>query len=381
MPDESGRYTSINGQRLTPNQYLIWPTHIPGMQPAQQQQGSQQPGGTGMIKDVATGKITYFGTPTQEQPENTIPSVDSLIQRQDKQAVQQLQQKFSQASSQIDRVANDAKQAISNQFRIRQADFRRKFNAEKDPDRKQAIEDQMLSAKSAATGKIQAIDDKHAPARRELQTAMNVEAQKLKGAAQQRRVQLQTIRQLEQANLMDATHAKKAAYKLAGINWEPPKQQIEQAKTAIETDLRGLRAIIKAYDYKPKAGMQTFGVTPYGKLTDPITGKIRKATKEDAEQIQLLKKREGQLVENLQNLYMQSDPRFRMPIERAQQWAEASKALAGGDRSNIETAILDKLGKQNKGKLVRMRAPDGRVGGIPQKNVAAALAQGYERVQ
>jgi predicted transcriptional regulator len=349
MADKSGQYTSIDGQRLGPNQSLAWPRHAPNAQPA------------------------------QRQPEP--PLANDLLAQMSKRAIKSVNEKYAPGFQQIQTALNYEIQNVTKQFDIKQQDMYRLFTSESDPDRKKAIESRMLTAKNAAQAKISALQNKQQPAIDELNAAMRQEIQGVQRKATEKDIALQTIKGLVQDGRMDAVQAKKAEYKMVGINWEPPKSQVatlEQEKTAIEDDLRDVTKLLTGYDYKPGAGMQTFGITPYGKFTDPITGKKRKATKEEAAQFKQLEERKRQLTKDYQNLLMQSDPRFRTTIERDRRNREASKALTGGARPNLETAIRSTIGKETR-LPVRQMIKKLRTQGLDREEIRAQLiGMGYK---
>jgi uncharacterized protein (DUF1015 family) len=82
-------------------------------------------------------------------------------------AAQQLKQQFDRAAGEIKLQIDDEQRAINNQFRIRQQAMRVKFDAERDPQKKSAIEKQMADIKTQFEGKLQAVRDKHHPAVRQ----------------------------------------------------------------------------------------------------------------------------------------------------------------------------------------------------------------------
>lgn len=276
---------------------------------------------------------------------NGIPSVDELMKQNDQRAMRALEQQYNQANSAIEKETNDGLRALNNQYNIKLKAMHTKFKGERDPEKKSAIKKQMIDIRTQFMGKTQAFKDKSYPARRDLTTAAKTEIQKLQSANSKRNLQLQTIRQLAQAGLMNKDAAKKAEYKMVGINWEPPKSQVatlEAEKTAIEDDLRDTREILKRY----KA--ETFWKK--GRIKDPVTDKWRNATEEEKTGVKALEAREDQLTADYQSLLMRADPRFRTTIERDRRNRAASKALTGGTRPNLETSIRSTIDKQSKGK-------------------------------
>ena len=331
----------------------------------------------------------------QEPRESEIPSIDEVIEQNDKQATQQLQQQYKQAQGLIDRQIAQGRQAILNQYEIRRSDMRRKYDAETDPKRKQSILDQTMSAKSQAMAKIQALNDKHAPEKQELDTQMQSEVQKLTQQAGMRNFRLQTIRQLVQDGSMDPIKAKKAEYKMIGIDWAPPRQQqtSKARKTQLVTDIRNIDARLK--QYTPGQTGSWLNIIPGGKpfedvkpiIVDPFTGEERKLDPKNEEDAQIIEDMRNMnvarenMINELQDIYIAENPALAKQIKDTQLFKDAAKIVANGGRLNIEGSIRKKIGEQNKGKLVQMRAPDGEIGGIPQKNIASALAQGFKRVQ
>ena len=243
----------------------------------------------------------------------------------------------------------------------------------------------MLTAKNAAQARIADIQSKQQPAADQINAARQQDIQKLQRSMAEKNIALQTIKGLVQSGHMDPIQAKKAEYKMVGVNWEPPKSQVatlEQEKAALGRDIRAISKVLEDYGHSNTwFRRKTFASDPHGRITDMTTGKKRAATKEETEEIEQLKKMYAQKVNDYQAALMQLDPRFKSTIERDRQNREASDTLTGGEQPNLETGIRSAVDKQNKGKTVRMRSPDGQVGAIPQKNVAAALAQGFTRVK
>ena len=151
-----------------------------------------------------------------------VPSVDKLIQRADNQAIKQLQQQFAQAESQIKQRHNDEIKALSNQYNIRRADMKRKWDAAravKDYAKANSILDQQYSFKSQCEAKVQALNDKYHSAKRELKTTFDTETQKMRSGIEQRNLRIQTIRQLvAEGTITDPAVALQAEYKLFGID-------------------------------------------------------------------------------------------------------------------------------------------------------------------
>lgn len=331
----------------------------------------------------------------QESRESEMPSVDDVIQRNDKQAAQQLQQGYKQAQGLIDRQITQGRQAILNQYQIRRNDMKRRYDAETDPKRKQSILDQTMSAKSQALAKIQALVDKHAPEKQDLDAQMQAEVQKMQQFVQQRNARIQYTRQLVQGGFMDPIQAKKAEYKSIGINWTPPKQQqtSEQKKAQLIRDIRTIDARLKKFT--PAQAGAFRNIIPGGKpfrstkavYTDPFTGEERKLdpkNPKDAqtiEEMHELNRVRKDMLGELQGIYISENPALGKNIEDTQRFQDAIKIANNGGHQNIETSIRKKIGEQNKGKRVRVKAPDGQTGTVSQKELATFLAQGYKRVQ
>jgi hypothetical protein len=333
--------------------------------------------------------------PTQEP---RVPSVDEVIERNDKQTVQQLQQGYKQAQGLIDRDIANGRQAILNQYEIRRNDMKRKYDAETDPKRKQAILDQTMSAKSQAMAKIQALMDKHAPEKQELDAQMQAEVQKFQQSVQTRNTRLQAIRDAAAAGIItDPAVVQQAEFNAAyGVTipldkFKQPKGPSPEAKKAqLVRDIRNLDNSLKRFT-PGDPGKGVFNLASKAKYVDPVTGEERKLNPNDpgdaaiiGQMNNLVKARED-LRKQYQNIILMENPSFRAAIEKTQRFDDAKKIYSGKNNTtkggSIEASIRKQAGEQNKGKMVQMRHPDGRVGGIPQKNVAAALAHGFKRVQ
>jgi len=281
---------------------------------------------------------------------NEPPSVDMIIQQQDKQTIQRLQQQFNQASGVIKQQVDDEKQAILNQYLIRNADMKRKYDAETDPQRKQSILDQTLSIKSQVTGKIQELNDKFLPANRELETVMNTEMQKVQQASAQRDFRLQTIRQLVQAGNMDPIQAKKAEYKMMGIDWEPPARQSPTTQLSeLRARIAGMNSELKRYT-PATSGAGILTLAKKATYLDPMTGETRNLDPFKSEdraiitQMDALAKERNTTMMQHQALLMAS-PEFRTYAEKKAIWDAAEATMTGKDTGKLplkESIVLAK---------------------------------------
>lgn len=357
MADESGHYTSIDGQRLGPNQSLVWPRRAPEMQPAQQQGP---------------------------------PPANKVLAKMSDRALKGIDQKYAPAFDKLQTDLEYEVRRINEQFDIKQQDMYRLFTSESDPKRKKAIESQMLTAKNAAQARIADVRSKQQPAADQINAARQQEIQATQRKIAEKNIALQTIEGLVQSGVIqDTAVATQAAYSMLGINiplsgLRPKQATLEQAKTAIEDDLRDVRAMLESY--KPASGKlqhflpggKPFGLSRGAKITDPVTDIKREATEDEIKQFESLAIKEKQLTTDYQNLLMQSDPRFRATIERTRQFEEAKKKLAGGARPNIETAIKNEIGKKTRlpiGQMIKKL----RAQGLGREEIKAQLVgMGYK---
>ena len=276
---------------------------------------------------------------------NEPPSVDMIIQQQDKQTIQRLQQQFNQASGVIKQQVDDEKQAILNQYLIRNADMKRKYDAETDPQRKQSILDQTLSIKSQVTGKIQELNDKFLPANRELETVMNTEMQKVQQASAQRDFRLQTIRQLVQAGNMDPIQAKKAEYKMMGIDWEPPARQSPTTQLSeLRAKITDIDKVLKRYTPSKERTLLKNKGQWWGKDTatylDPITGETRKLDPDKPEDQNIITQmdtlaKEGMVARAQHQALLLASPEFRTYAEKKAIWDDAQTVVTGKDTGKV----------------------------------------------
>lgn len=301
---------------------------------------------------VDQGGIPKLVEKTQTPAVEEQPSVDTVIQQNDKQTLRQLQQQFSQASGIIKQQIDDGRRAILNQYEIKRTDMKRQYDAEVDPKRKQSILDQTLSLKSQVMGKIKALDDEFLPANRELETTMNNEMQKIQQASQQRDFRLQTIRQLVQAGSMDPVKAKQAEYKMIGIDWEPPSRQ------SPTTQLSELRAKITDIDkvlkrYTPsKSGEGVFTIGRKATYVDPITGEKRKLDPGKPEDQTIITQmdslaEEGRLARSQHQAILLASPEFRTYAEKKAIWDDAKAVVTGKDtaKAPLKESIIIAKGK------------------------------------
>lgn len=299
------------------------------------------------------------GTPklVERSQEVRMPSVDEVIERNDKQATQQLQQGYKQAQGLIDRQIAQGRQAILNQYEIRRNDMRRKYDAEVDPKRKQSILDQTMSAKSQAMAKIQALTDKHAPEKQDLDARMQAEVQKLTQQAQVRSTRLQAIRDLVASGIItDPAVVQQAEYKAAygvDVPLSRFKQQgptPEAKKAQLVRDIRTIDARLKKFTPSEKG----LFLTSRSKIIDPFTGKERTLKKENPEDAAIiedmneLNRVRGVMLDELQSIYISENPALRKDIEDTQRFRDAVKIANSGGHQNIETSIRKQIGKPTK---------------------------------
>lgn len=148
-----------------------------------------------------------------------IPSVDELLKQKDQRTMRTLQQQYNQANAAIEKESNDGLRALNNQYNIRLKAMHAKFKSERDPEKRSAIEKQMIDIRTQFTGKAQALKDKFFPARRDLKTAVDAEIQKIQRSVEQRNLRLQIIRQhIAEGRITDPAVALQAEYKLLGID-------------------------------------------------------------------------------------------------------------------------------------------------------------------
>jgi protein-tyrosine-phosphatase len=336
-------------------------------------------------------------------PDTRIPSIDETIERNDKQASQRLQQGYKQAKGLIDRQIAQGRQAIENQYKFKHADMKRKYQAAVragDIKGAQRLTDQIQSFRSQAMAKIQALNDKHAPENQELHARMQAEVQKLTQQAQMRNTRLQAIRDAVSAKIItDPAVAQQAEYNAAyGViiplsRFKAQSPSPEQKKAQLKRDIQSINNRLE--QFTPGQTGSWLNIIPGGKpfedvkpvIVDPFTGEKRKLDSKNPEDAQIIEDmhglntaREG-MIKEYQDILITENPAIAKEIKDTQRWKDAEKISANGGRLNIEGSIRKTIGEQNKGKLIMMRAPDGEVGGIPQKNVASALAQGFKRVQ
>lgn len=295
---------------------------------------------------------------------SVMPSVDEVIEQNNKQAAQQLQQQYKQAQGLIDRQIAQGRQAILNQYEIRRNDMKRKYDAEADPKRKQTILDQTMSARSQTMAKIQALMDKHAPEKQNLDTQMQAEVQKLTRQAEIRNTRLQAIRDLTASGIItDPAVVQQAEYKaaygvdipLARFKQQGPSPEAKKAQ--LVRDIRNLDASLERFT-PGQAGLFR-NIIPGGKpfraikptYIDPVTGEERKLEPDDpgdaaiiSQMNNLLKARED-LRSQYQNIILMENPSFRAAIEKTQRFNAAKKQVTGKAGGHIEASIRKQIGK------------------------------------
>jgi len=333
------------------------------------------------------------GTPklVERQPEQNQgppPPVDVIAKQRDKQAMKMLQEQLGKVEAEEGQKMGDELSAINNQFMLKQRAMRAKFDAERDPARKQSIQQQMMDIKTQFQGKMQGVKDKYAPTKRQVEQARASGMQQIQQAAQKRDFELQVLRK-NVNNFKSDAFLRQAEYKAIGI--DVPLSQLEvkpdpeQTKQRIVRDIRVLDTVLERYT-PGKVVNNWFDKKPL--YVDPMTGEERKLDSKNPEDAAIINSMRGLEAKNkelraqLQELYLQ-DPNTRAAVENSQRRKDAKNMYLPSNNTekggSIEASITNTISKQNKGR-VRVQSPNGQTGTVTEKELASYIAQGFKRI-
>ena len=303
-----------------------------------------------------------------QQNTGTPPPVDAIIQQRDKQMLQRLQGEFSKAASAMKQQIEDDKRSIRSKHMFAEANLKRQWDAEKDPQRRQVLLNQKETMESQTLSRLADIDNKYVPTNREMKGVYDAEIQKMQRTNAQRDFRLQTIRQLTQTGVItDPYLAKQAEYKALGIDIPitalRPKINSEQRRASLIRNIGTLDEMLDRFTpVRDRTLVKDKGIwwgTTGGDYIDPITGEKRKLNpknEDDKVIIDDLNALIGQR-EKLRNELrsdMLQDPQFRQTLQDQEilqnahkEYLPSNSAAKGG---NLEMSITNTISKQNKGK-------------------------------
>lgn len=328
-------------------------------------------------------------------PEQT-PSAIQVTQQRDEQLSQKLQRDFNSQMSLIDKQSDHDTRAASNQFKIKQNRLRDKFKGERDPAKKQALEQQMLDMWSQFEGTKQGIKDKYQPQRTKFESIRDAGVAEIQAAAAERQEVVNNLRRLETAGIItDPAVVKQAeAYLLTGekvsLSAFRPRPNVEQRKTNIIRDIRNIDETLERF-----TGARTgdefwgFSLARKARYLDPITGKERKLDPDKGDDaiiinnMRKLASKGRELRSELQGLYLQI-PEFRKTLQDQEDRQNAQRQYLPSNHTekggSLEASLTNTISKQNKGKRIRVQSPNGQTGTVTEKELASYIAQGFKRI-
>ena len=300
-----------------------------------------------------------------------MPSAIQMTQQRDEQLSQKLQRDFNSQMSLIDKQSNHDTRAASNQFRIKQNRLRDKFKGERDPAKKQALEQQMLDMWSQFEGTKQGIKDKYQPQRTELESMRDAGMAEIQAAATGRQEVVNNLRRLETAGIItDPAVVKQAeAYLLTGqkvsLSAFQPRPNIEQRKATLKRDIGTLDDMLDRFTpVRERTLLRDKGIwwgRTGGDYVDPITGEERKLNpknKEDAviiKHMAALSKKREELRGELHSVMLQN-PAYRQTLQDQEDRQNAQRQYLPSNRiekgGSIEASLTNIISKQNKGKTL-----------------------------
>ena len=325
-----------------------------------------------------------------EQNQGPPPPVDVIAKQRDKQAVKMLQEQLGKVEAEEGQKMGDELSAINNQFMLKQRAMRAKFDAERDPARKQSIQQQMMDIKTQFQGKMQGVKDKYAPTKRQVEQARASGMQQIQQAAQKRDFELQVLRR-NAGNFKSDALVRQAEYKAMGI--DVPLSQLEvtpdpeQRKASLVRDIGGLDASLKRFTPSKTTGYFDLALDKKAKYTDPLTGEERDLNPKDErdkaiiDQMHAMAKRREELRGQFQDLLMQEDPRYRQTVQDSEDRKKAKDIYMGnGDKGGgIKESLTNAVTKQGR-PLDRDTATRilQQAGGDKTKARQIAKSQGYK---
>ena len=331
---------------------------------------------------------------------NQMPPADVIAQQNDKQVMQRLQQEFGKAASAVKLEMEDTKMSIRSNFKFASGDLKRQYDAERDPGRKQALFSRNETLVSQTMAKLAAVDNKFAPTNREMKGAYDAEVGKLKQAAQQRDLKLQTIRQLTTNGFItDPAIARQAEYKmLFGVDvplsaLRPPKQENpKEIKATLIRDIGNIDKLLERFTpIRERTLLKDKGIWwghAGGKYVDPETREERKLNPKKPEDKAIMDDRDnlirqqGELRKALHANMLAEDPAYGQIFRDQEDRQKAKKDYLdpGAKGGSIEGSITNTIAEQNKGKRIRVQSPGGQTGTVTEKELASYMAQGYKRI-
>ena len=315
-----------------------------------------------------------------------LPSVDQIIQQNDKQMMQRLQKEFTKVASEVRQQVEDDKRSIRSKHMFAEANLKRQWDAEKDPGRKQTLLNQKKTLESQTLSKLADVDNKYFPTNRSMKQAYDTEIQKLQQAAQKRDFELQVLRK-NVGNFKSNALARQAEYKAIGI--DVPLSQLEvkpnpeQRKAMLVRDIKNLDEMLDRFTpVRDRTLIKDKGIwwgTTGGDYIDPITGEERKLDPEKPEDKVIIDKMNALIEQRenlrgkLQELYLQI-PEYRQVIQDQQNRRNAknihlpsnSAAKGGG----IKESITNLNSKHKKGRI-RVKYTGGQNGTVNEKEIAS----------
>ena len=331
---------------------------------------------------------------------NQMPPADVIAQQNDKQVMQRLQQEFGKAASAVKQQSDDDMSAAYNQFLLKQRAMRVKFERERDPARRQSIEQQMMDIRTQYDGKIQAVKDKYHPTNRTMKSAYDAEVGKLQQAAQKRSEKLQNIRQLHKDGFItDEAVVRQAEYKmLLGI--DVPLSQLrpqqgpdpKEIKATLIRDIGNIDKMLERFTpIRERTLLKDKGIWwghAGGKYVDPETREERKLNPKKPEDKAIMDDRDnlirqqGELRKALHANMLAEDPAYGQIFRDQEDRQKAKKDYLdpGAKGGSIEGSITNTIAEQNKGKRIRVQSPGGQTGTVTEKELASYMAQGYKRI-
>lgn len=185
--------------------------------------------GTGMIKDIATGEITYFGTPVSEpqqvaQPEQPkLPNPYAMLEEETGRGEQEIESEFAANESAILQKPQNRLQTLESEFEIQDRALRNKF-LKTPPEGKTAQDqldayhdalDQLKTQKQIAALRI---EDKVQPERDQLSMQRQQALAELQKTTESKRIELDTIKRLGDTGKLDPDAVLHEQLQVMGLN-------------------------------------------------------------------------------------------------------------------------------------------------------------------
>lgn len=332
------------------------------------------PRGTGMIKDSATGKITYFGTPAVAmeqpvQPEKLEPPDPYIIlENQLKQKSEELENEFAISEAGLLQKPKNRVATLEKEFEIQYQELNRKYlnpvageTVEDQQKRKTQYNDALASLRTQKQIAAMRIMDKVQPEHDMLMQKKQQAAMEIQRQSENIKVALDTIKKLGDAGQLEPTAVLQQQLQEIGI--EIPLSQLKPPTP--QQQLREIDYIIG--ELEDRVDMRKFvelGLSPDMQQLEV-----------DKKQLQKLRLLRREKIAELFPQYAEVTNRVPLAVTDGEVLTENKGGTIGTLLRGHGTAA--KVPAKNR---IRVVSPDGVTGTVGAGEIEQFLAQGYRRI-